>query len=252
MLKFDRPTLVTITAPTASGKNYLRDLLEKEFGWNRIVSTTTRAKRSGEIDGEDYYFIDEAESRTLEADGKFAELLEFRGTRYGVTNTEMDRKMNQEAPALVILEPQGLALYKAMCAKEGWDVYSLYVHTLEKTRLSRLTERTVADVHEISTVLTQMVLDEEQVTPPGSKMTFSLPAVQFEKLIGTHTDRVLSIVGEERRWLQTNIWNAIVPGDDATKALEMIRHGVRWRNHQNSPPQEYSHRNLNAAVAATA
>lgn len=241
MLKFDRPTLVTITAPTASGKNYLRDLIEKNLGWTRIVSTTTRAMRVGEVHGEDYYFISKDESEHLEASDAFAELITFRGTRYGVTRVEMNGKMNQDAPPMVILEPQGLAIYKQMCMKEGWDVFSIYIYAPEALRLERLIDRTSADIHSVSTQLAQMVLDQNQITPPTEKMTFSLPTAQFEAIVKVHTDRVLSLTNGERTWSNQSGWDAIVPGDDAAKAIEMIQQGVRCKNRKNQTPQMYDH-----------
>ena len=56
-MKFDRPTLITLTAPTCSGKSYLVDILHREHGLQKILSTTTRDPRQGEIQGIDYDFI---------------------------------------------------------------------------------------------------------------------------------------------------------------------------------------------------
>jgi guanylate kinase len=218
MLKFDRPTLVTITAPTCSGKNYLMEALEAQLGFTRIVSTTTRAKRTGEVEGKDYYFIDTPRSIELETHWMFAELIEFRGVRYGVTHVEMDSKMNGSAPPMVILEPQGLAAYKKICAANNWDVYSVYVSTVESERVRRLNERTTADIR----------------ATMGSETA-------IKKVVQTHTDRLLSITGEERQWSNTTFWDAIVPGDDLNKALEYIRHGVKNRNQQRATPVPYVH-----------
>jgi guanylate kinase len=218
MLKFDHPTLVTITAPTCSGKNYLMEALEAQLGFTRIVSTTTRAKRVGELDGKDYYFITDEASRRMELDGVFAELIEFRGVRYGVTHTEMATKMTGTAPTMVILEPQGLAAYKKICTANNWDVYTLYISTVESERIRRLNERTTADIR----------------ATMGSETAIA-------KVVNTHTDRLLSITGEERQWSNTTFWDAIIPGDDLNKALEYIRHGVKTRNHQRSTPVPYVH-----------
>lgn len=218
MLKFDRPTLITITAPTCSGKNYLMEAFERELGFERIVSTTTRAMRAGEVQGKDYDFISLERSIELETFGQFAELIEFRGVRYGVTHGEMDRKMLNKAPPMVILEPQGLAAYKKICAANNWDVYTVYVSTVESERIRRLSIRTA----------------NEALLTNGDP-------VKIAKVINTHTDRLLSITGEERTWSNTNIWDAIVPGDDLTKALDYIRRGVKYRNQQRATPAPYVH-----------
>jgi guanylate kinase len=207
--QFNRPTLVTITGPTCSGKTFLRERAESRYGWNRIVSTTTRPMRDGEVEGVDYYFISEEQSRSLEAGGQLAELVEFRGVRYGVTVAEMHTKFNRgNAVATVILEPNGLVQYRKLCQEQGVDVFSIYVHVVEEQLLGRLHWRAMAD---------------EELRSP-------------ENIAGirkAYEDRKNSIKGEERRWLNTNIWNAIVPGDDVFKAMDMIELGIQWHNRRN-------------------
>jgi guanylate kinase len=227
MLKFDRPTLVTLTAPTASGKNYLRDAIEKKFGWQRIVSTTTRGKRAGEVEGEDYYFLSKKESLAYEAAGKFAELIEFRGVRYGVTHEEMTGKMLSGIPPMVILEPQGLEIYKKMCASRGWDIFTIYISVTESVRIQRLKDRTLSDT----------------IAAIKKNLTFGVDDVMIDdidRLIEIHTDRLLSITGDERRWSHLSSWDAILPGDDVNKALEQLEAGVQWRNNKNRTPKPFS------------
>jgi len=58
-----------------------------------------------------------------------------------------------------------------------------------------------------------------------------------EKHIARHTDRLLSITGEERRWMGSNTWDAIVSGEDVVKAIKDLETAVEWRNRRNRPPQ---------------
>lgn len=218
MLKFHRPTLVTLTAPTCSGKNYLRDAIEREFGWTRIVSTTTRQPRAGELHRKDYYFITDLTSKKMEDDGSFAELITFRGTRYGVTRREMDSKMDAELPPMVILEPQGLEMYKTMCAENGWDIFTIYISVLESTRIERLNQRTLNDINQ---------------------------GEDFKKTIATHTDRLLSITGDERHWSNQSSWDAILPGDNVVQALSGLKMAISWRNRKTQTPITYDHYAVN-------
>lgn len=233
MLKFDRPTLVTITAPTCSGKNYLMEALEKDLGFKRIVSTTTRPMRTGEVHGRDYFFISEQESHNLEAAGEFAEIIEFRGVRYGVTHDEMNGKMTGQNPPMVILEPQGLAVYKKICFENNWNVFSIYVSTAEPLRIQRLAERT-------SVQLQAAAIDRYEDTPK-TLTNRGRGYSEIEKIVKSHTDRLLSITTEERSWSNQTSWNAIVPGDDLNKALDYVQQGVKWTNHKNKQPVPYDH-----------
>lgn len=230
-MKFDKPTLVTITAPTCSGKSYLLDLMTKADPlFSRIVSTTTRPQRTGEIDGFDYHFISVDESKRMEVDGEFAELIEFRGTRYGVTREEMGDKMHGELAPIIVLEPQGLKIYEQMCWDNGWQIFKIYVAVEESMRLKRLNARTSIDVR-------NRLLDLYRSSETGIMLQV-LALEQVEKFINVHTDRVLSITGDERRWLASNYWDLIIPGDDVERAVGDIERGIGWRNHRNSQLNE--------------
>lgn len=236
-MKFDKPTLVTITAPTCSGKSYLLDLMTKadpfveatmfKTLFSRIVSTTTRPKRTGEVDGFDYHFISADESKRMEAVCQFAELIEFRGARYGVTKAEMDGKMSGELAPIIVLEPQGLKIYEQMCWDNGWEIFKIYVTVEESVRLKRLNARTAIDIRDA-------VFDAYQ-NALGAGVMHHIPALEAtEKHIKVHTDRVLSITGDERRWRASNSWDLIIPGDDHKKAIQDIEQGIKWRNHRNA------------------
>ena len=247
-MKFNRPTLITFTAPTCSGKSYILDHLSKEDptttmfmrekkpGWKfvptlaKIVSTTTRKPREGEVDGVDYFFISMDESLRLEREGLFAELVDFRGVRYGVTEAEMEKKMHGDIPPAVVLEPNGLKQYEALCAKHGWDIFKIYVHTIESLRIKRLSERTSIDIRN--------ALDDLYRSSETGLMRQILALEQVEKQVAIHTDRMLSILGEERRWQSMNSWDAIIPGDDFHKAIRDIETGIQWRNYRTSTTYE--------------
>jgi guanylate kinase len=64
----ERGRLVVVAAPSGAGKTTLvRALLERRPGLEFSVSYTTRARRKSEIEGRDYFFIDER---------RFAEMVE--------------------------------------------------------------------------------------------------------------------------------------------------------------------------------
>jgi guanylate kinase len=228
MTSFIRPTLITITAPTCSGKSYLLDKLAYNGTVSRIVSTTTRPMRDGEKSGIDYDFISMELSLDLERDDRFFELITFNDTRYGVTHEQMASAMADERPPAVVLEPQGLEIYTQKCRENGWDIFKVYVHTIESERIARLHKRTVSQLWKTI---------DRAAAPSLSRMadTFrELSAEQLKASIGPiiqeHDRRLLSITGDERRWQNTTSWDAIVPGDDVEKAIAMIEQGIKWRN----------------------
>ncbi len=49
--------IICIVGASGSGKTTASMILQKHFGWNAIVSYTTRPKRKGEINGKDHWFV---------------------------------------------------------------------------------------------------------------------------------------------------------------------------------------------------
>jgi guanylate kinase len=225
MSLFNKPTLVSITAPTCSGKNYLLDaLLDQDgaFKMRKLVSTTTREPRTGEIDGVDYHFISEEKSLAMEAAGEFAELITFRGIRYGITLEEMSTCMDSEQTPVVILEPEGINQYQKICAEHGWDLFKVFIHTPLEVRLSRLIERTKQDI------LRQVQLAEiSSVSAPLRTPEFG---DALRRLLNTHTDRVVSTATGENAWVSKWLWAAVLPGDDRPQALKRLEEAISSRN----------------------
>lgn len=52
-----KPTIIAIVGASGSGKTHLSKFLQRELNIPAIVSTTTRPRREGETEGEDYYFV---------------------------------------------------------------------------------------------------------------------------------------------------------------------------------------------------
>lgn len=228
MIKFNTPTLIAITAPTCSGKSFLLDTLTREGLISRIVSTTTRLPREGEITGIDYDFISVDQSKLMEQLGKFFELIEFNGTRYGVTHDEMVGAMAADRPPAVILEPQGLEIYTTKCRENGWNIFKIYVHVAEDLRVQRLHQRTAQQLKK----LVEIAGATTEAQLRGSFDVVSNERLQAEVggVLKEHDRRLLSITGLERAWSNSTSWDAIVPGDDVGKAVAMIEQGVKWRN----------------------
>lgn len=219
MTLFNRPTLVTITAPTCSGKSFLLEKLTKESdSFTKITSTTTRAQRVGEVEGVDYNFISRYESNLMEEHGEFAELIEFRGNRYGVTKKEMAAKMTSGKTPIIILEPKGLAIYEQLCRESGWGIYTIFISTVEQTRLERLNIRTEANIRR------SVMRFGETSDWLGNSYN------ELQSIVEEHTSRVLSITGDERLWHGQRGWDITVSGDDANKAIDDIYRGIEWFN----------------------
>lgn len=78
--------LLILTGPGSSGKDTIQaKILQKYPNMQRLVTTTSRKIRGGEVNGKDYNFISRDEFLKGIQNGDFLEYVEFGGNFYGTT-----------------------------------------------------------------------------------------------------------------------------------------------------------------------
>lgn len=190
-------TLITLTAPSCGGKSYLFNYIRDTLQLPCLISTTTRLPRAGEIDGVDYFFITHQESLAIEAKDGFAELVTFRGERYGVTKEEFHHKLSQGV-AFLIVEATGIEHYVKPALDAGAKHLKYYIHTDFDIRLQRLKDRMNKDIEmEMSSTL---IMDKTKIQ-------------RVQKTINSHMDRLHSMLTVEQSWAQAAQWDRILFGD---------------------------------------
>src|SRR5215467_6173686 len=75
--------LFVVSAPSGAGKTTLVERIRQTPNLFYSVSCTTRAPRAGEIDGEDYHFLSDAEFHKRVERGDFLEYARVHGDHYG-------------------------------------------------------------------------------------------------------------------------------------------------------------------------
>lgn len=104
-----------VSGPSGAGKGTLIRGVMKYFPTLDVaISATTRAARSGEVNGREYWFLTDAEFDEHLAQGDFLEHVDFAGNRYGTLYSEIDRL--HELGHHVILE---LELNGALAVEQG-------------------------------------------------------------------------------------------------------------------------------------
>lgn len=90
-----KSNLFIISGPSASGKNtVLNIVLDQCKDSIRAITHTTRAPRSNEIDGVDYYFVSKDEFDALLAENKLVESNCYDGNCYGLSKAELQRVLS--------------------------------------------------------------------------------------------------------------------------------------------------------------
>ena len=102
------PFPVILSSPSGAGKTSLaRRLLELRADAGYSVSCTTRAPRSGEREGHDYYFLTLEEFEAQRARGAFAESANVHGNMYGTLRSEIERVLASGKHVVMDIDVQG-------------------------------------------------------------------------------------------------------------------------------------------------
>jgi len=110
-----RSRLVVLAGPTAVGKGTVSRHIRETYPEVLLsVSATTRPPRPGEIDGEHYYFLTDAEFDAMIARGEFLEhAIVHNASRYGTPRPPIDRALAEGKSVLLEIDLQGARAVKA-------------------------------------------------------------------------------------------------------------------------------------------
>lgn len=104
-----QPTVIVLAGPTSVGKStmsrYIRTTYPEVYF---SVSATTRPPRTGEVDGEDYHFIDPVRFDTLVEKGEFLEWATVHQKhRYGTLRSTVEAALEEGKSVLLEIDLQG-------------------------------------------------------------------------------------------------------------------------------------------------
>ncbi len=100
--------LFIISAPSGAGKTSLvKALLQSNQNLSLSISHTTRAPRSGEINGRDYHFVSLETFRQMLLNGEFVESAEVYGNLYGTSQKWINSAIASGQDILLEIDCQG-------------------------------------------------------------------------------------------------------------------------------------------------
>jgi guanylate kinase len=100
--------LFIVSAPSGTGKTSLCSELLRAFPDLILsISSTTRAKREGEQEGKDYFFLTPEEFEKKVQKGEFAEWAKVYGQRYGTSRKFIDNQVEHGNDLLFEIDTQG-------------------------------------------------------------------------------------------------------------------------------------------------
>ena len=118
--------LIILSSPSGAGKSTLaRRLMEWDPSLSFSVSATTRAPRSGEIDGKDYYFRSREEFEAMVAKGEMLEHAEVFGNLYGSPRGPVEAAMAKGRDTIFDIDWQGGQQVKQAMGQEVISIFIL-------------------------------------------------------------------------------------------------------------------------------
>lgn len=171
--------ITTITGRSCSGKSTLEKRMVEQ-GCARVISTTTRPMRAGEVNGVDYYFVTNEEFLRLNKASKFVEKVSFGANLYGVTVHEVERVFALSNHIVIVCEPYGSSQISNWCFLHSVSIKKIFIDTAESVIIDRFLKRFA---HEVVSIVGSVTSEKE-----------------FESKVITYRNRLLTMDNTESRW----------------------------------------------------
>lgn len=120
-----RGLMLVLSSPSGAGKTTIaRRVLDEDEGVAASISHTTREQRPGELDGQDYHFVDKKTFSQMREEGAFLEWAVVFDNYYGTTREPVEQALRLGQDVLFDVDWQGA---DALRESAEDDVVSIFV-----------------------------------------------------------------------------------------------------------------------------
>jgi guanylate kinase len=139
-----RGLMLILSSPSGAGKTTLTRMLlqDKSIDLTLSVSATTRERRSSEVDGIHYHFIEPADFERLRAAGEFLEYAKVHDNSYGTPRALVEKVLAQGRDMLFDIDYQGTLQVRE---KAPDDVVTIFILPPSMKELRARLERRAED-----------------------------------------------------------------------------------------------------------
>ena len=144
-----RGMILILSSPSGAGKTTLTRMLmqDKTLDLTLSVSVTTRPRRSSEVDGIHYRFINRREFERMKAGGDLLEWAEVHGNGYGTPLEPVERVLAQGRDMLFDVDWQGARQVRESLGDEVVSIFVLPPSMRDlRARLERRAEDSISSI----------------------------------------------------------------------------------------------------------
>ncbi|MGE9276867.1 MAG: guanylate kinase [Candidatus Phytoplasma pruni] len=190
--------VIVISGPSGVGKGTLTKALLKKEGHNFVYSSsmTTRAPRTGEIEGKDYFFVDQAFFQQKIKEKYFLEYNKFIGNYYGTPYDKVLDQVEEGKEVILEIDVQGsLQIRKHKISKDA--VFIFIVPPTKQALYNRLKKRNT----ESEEIICQRMDKADQEFLLAYKYDYIVVNDDIDKAV----DKIISIIIAEHSKVKNSI-----------------------------------------------
>jgi guanylate kinase len=181
--------ILVISSPSGAGKTSLaKSILNKDPNFVSSISVTTRAKRPGEVDGQDYYFVSKEEFDLMNNENQLLEDAKVFGNYYGSPKQHVLDKMKNGYDVLFDIDWQGAHTLKE---KLGDLMVSIFILP---PSLAELEQRLRARGQDSEEVVQERMNQAKEEIIHYDEYDYVLINKDFDKTL----ERISTIIASER------------------------------------------------------
>ena len=129
--------MIIVSAPSGAGKSSFLDRVLKDFPILKdTITYTTRTMRTGESDGNPYYFVSKEKFLELKEQGFFVESAKVHDNFYGTPLHQIEDAMRENRVVIMDVDVKGAATFKKKYPDEKWYPSKIKkIHADERQRI---------------------------------------------------------------------------------------------------------------------
>lgn len=133
-----RGLMFVLSSPSGAGKTTItRAILSNNTGLEMSISATTRPRRPGEVDGQDYYFVDIPSFNAMVENGEMLEHAKVFGNYYGTPRQPVEEALARGNDVIFDIEWQGTQQLREIARDDLVTVFILPPNAKELERRLR-------------------------------------------------------------------------------------------------------------------